>query len=61
MVENGIRGVSIMSSTRYEKANNKYMENLMKIYPQNTILIWMQIIYMDGPCQNHFQLIILNG
>ena len=43
MVEKGIGGGICHAIHRYAAANNKYMKNYK-------LCIWMQIIYMDGPC-----------
>ena len=62
MVEKGIRGGICHAIHRYAKANNKYMKN----YDENNDSWFLEyldatIYYMDGQCQNHYLLMVLNG
>ena len=58
MVEKGLRGGIRHSIYQYAKANNKYMNIMIKIMNRhifNTVmLISDAIAYMNGPCSKNF-------
>ena len=61
MVEEGIRGGICHAILRYAKANKKYMKDYNKMKKNHFYNTMMLIIFMDLQCQNHLQLMVLNG
>ena len=61
MVEKGIRGRISHATHRGAKANIKYMKNYNKDEKESFYNTMMLITFMDLQCQNHYQLMVLNG
>ena len=61
MVEKGIRGGICHAIHRYAEANNEYMKDYDKDEEESFYNTMMLITFMDLQCQNHCQLMVLNG
>ena len=54
MLEKGLRGPICHSIYQYAKANNKYMNIMIKVKNCHIFNIVMSMTYMDGQCSKNF-------